>query len=59
MSELAIGIVIGFVVCAVIIIGISVVVALDNDNEYLDYPPEDMEYGKETECEKDNGRDFR
>ena len=59
MKDLVVGIVIGFVVCAVIIIGISVIVALDNDNEYLDYPPEDMEYDRETECEKDNWRDFR
>ena len=43
MKDLVVGIVIGFVVCAVIIIGISVVVALDNDNEYLDYQPEDEE----------------
>lgn len=43
MSDLGVGIVIGFIACAVIIIGISVVVALDNDNEYLDYPPEDEE----------------
>lgn len=35
-----IGFVIGFIACAVIIIGISVIVALDNDNEYLDYPSE-------------------
>ena len=43
MKDLVVGIVIGFVVCSVIIIGISVIVALDNDNEYLDYQPEDEE----------------
>lgn len=54
-----IGFVIGFVTGVVITLVVACVVALDNDNEYLDYPPEEMEYGQETECEKDNGRDFR
>ena len=57
--EGAIGFAFGFVAGIVVTLVVVCIVAFDNNNEYLDYPPEEMEYGQETECEKDNGRDFR
>lgn len=44
-----IGFVIGFVAGVVITFVVACIVAIDNDNEYLDYPPEEMECGKRDE----------
>lgn len=44
-----IGFVIGFVTGVVITLVVACIVALDNDNEYPDYPSEEMEHGQEEE----------
>lgn len=54
-----IGFVIGFVTGVVVTLVVACVVALDNDNEYLDYPPDDTEHGQDAEWKKDKWRDFR
>ena len=47
MTELGIGMCIGFIagiICT--LLTAAVVAAIGNDHEYLDYPPEEMEWDK-------------